>query len=434
MRQAARLGDPIGHSPSMSWLLRGLLIGAAIAVAGVVIAGTGGLAAAAIIGASAAAGAGLGELLSTMSWAPKEKCGFIFGVCSSDVFTNGIRAARAHLDVAQCSKHSTPHPPIAAGSGTVFINGLPAARIDDSIACGAVITGGSHNVFIGGGVAQTDPIQSEELVPGWVHTALFAVGLGAAIVLGGPIVAAAGTFGGLVGGEVGAKVGERFFGAGSDGQKWSMLAGSVAGGFLGVKGMPKGLDVHLQPSTLGMNGGNLRFVKKPSTPFKTVSMKEMYVGEHLPGHPVWRWHTGPNGKVRYLKDDELPDHELSIFKGKIYDALGRPFDTSSAISNHSGTGRAIYVMDEYGKIYASVKHEPGYFHHSSLAQGKPVAAAGELEVLDGELIAISDNSGHYQPGRVYSDQALEHLNEQGIDMRYVLIDFHHPPLYNSPDF
>jgi len=31
MPAAARLTDPIGHSPTMSWLLKGLLIGAAIA-------------------------------------------------------------------------------------------------------------------------------------------------------------------------------------------------------------------------------------------------------------------------------------------------------------------------------------------------------------------------------------------------------------------
>jgi len=433
MRKAARLGDPIGHSPSMSWLLRGLLIGAAIAVAGVVIAGTGGLAAAAIIGATAAAGAGLGELFSTMSWAPKEKCGLIFGACSSNVFTNGIKAARAHLDVAQCSKHSLPHPPIATGSGTVFINGLPAARIEDSIACGAVITGGSHNVFIGGGVTQTDMIHSEDFVPGWVHAALFAVGLGAAIVLGGPIVAAAGMFGGLVGGDVGTKVGERFFGAGSDGQKWSMLAGSFVGGFAGVKGVPKGLDVRVQPGTLGMGGGNISF-RLPGSPLKTTAMLERYIGEHNVGHPLWTRLKGPGAKVRYLTDNELPDYELIVFRGKLYDAAGSPFDTTNAESAHSGLGRAIYIIDAEGKIYASNFHQAGRFHHSSLARGKPVAAAGELEVLEGELVAISDRSGHYEPAREFSDQALSLFNEQGIDMRYVLVDFLRPDLPSSPSF
>jgi uncharacterized Zn-binding protein involved in type VI secretion len=414
MRKAARLGDPIGHTPSMSWLLRGLLIGAAIAVTGVVIAGTGGLAAAAIIGASAAAGAGLGELFSTMSWAPKEKCGFIFGVCSSNVFTNGIRAARAHLDVAQCSKHSLPHPPIATGSGTVFINGLPAARIEDSIACGALITDGSHNVFIGGGVTQTDPIQSEDLVPGWVHTALFAVGLGAAIVLGGPIVAAASTFGGLVGGDVGAKVGEQLFGAGSDGQKWSMLAGSMAGGFLGVKGVPKGLNVHVEPSTLGMSGGNVRISLK----YKTKAMDPGYVTEEIPGNNALNWRDLPGGAlVKYLSPTERAKTKLHFKDGKVYTDKGRLFDTSDA-----NGGRAIFVMDDSGNFYASNIHDVGEFHHSSLMAGKPVAAAGELDVTEGVITGISNRSGHYKPSHDHLMQAVKELRENKVDMRFVLID------------
>ncbi|WP_194727027.1 PAAR domain-containing protein [Noviherbaspirillum malthae] len=397
----------------MSWLLRGLLIGAAIAVAGVVIAGTGGLAAAAIIGATAVAGAGLGELLSTMSWAPKEKCGFIFGTCSSNVFTNGIKAARAHLDVAQCSKHSLPHPPIATGSGTVFINGFPAARIEDSVACGAVITGGSHNVFIGGGVVQTDPIQPEDLVPGWVHAALFAVGLGAAIVLGGPIVAAVGTFGSLVGGEVGGKIGERFSGAGSDGQKWSMLAGSLAGGFLGVKGVPKGLEVQVIPGTLGANGANVKFSTKAGTPkHKSVAMDASYESEHLPNNSVW-----PGQQVKYLTQAELEKYRLKFVDGKAYDAHGRPFDTLS-----SATGKAIFVMDESGNIYASKAAKVGEFHHSSFLAGRPVAGAGELEAISGEITAISDSSGHYKPNARIMKQVVAELEERGVVTDYILLE------------
>ena len=44
-----------------------------------------------------------------------------------------------------------PHPPntIAAGSKTVLIKGLPAARQLDLTGCGATIVSGSPNVFIG---------------------------------------------------------------------------------------------------------------------------------------------------------------------------------------------------------------------------------------------------------------------------------------------
>ena len=269
MPAAARISDPIGHSPTMNWLLAGLLAGAAIAVVGVAIIGTGGLAAVAIVGAGAAAGAGLGEVMSTMSWAPKEVTGMIAGVCSINVFTNAIPAARAHLDMVMCSKHAGPPIPIATGSGTVYINGMPAARVDDKTGCSAVITKGSSNVFIGGGTVQTDTINPENLVPGWVHAALLVVGVGAAVVLAGPVIAIGGLIGGVAGALGGGWLGGKVFGEGSDGQKWSSLAGSFVGGFLGAKGAPgawnflKRVEVSTIPGTLGANGGNIRVRLRP---------------------------------------------------------------------------------------------------------------------------------------------------------------------------
>ncbi|RJF98074.1 PAAR domain-containing protein [Noviherbaspirillum saxi] len=230
MPQAARLGDSIGHSPTMNWLLKGVVVGAAIGMASVAVIGTGGVAAAAIIGGLAATGAEVGELLSTMSWAPKEACGVISGKCSSNVFINGIPAARAHVDVVNCAKHSSSFLPIATGSATVYINGQAAARMGDKTGCSAVISDGSENVFIGSAAIQTDIICPENLVPGAIHTGLLVVGVGGAITLGGPIAATAGLIGGIVG-DIGIEwLGGKAFGNGSDGQKWTMLGSVFLGG------------------------------------------------------------------------------------------------------------------------------------------------------------------------------------------------------------
>jgi hypothetical protein len=64
----------------------------------------------------------------------------------------------------------------------------------------------------------------------------------------------------------------------------------------------------------------------------------------------------------------------------MYDASGAPFDTSDASTVFSAEGRAIFVMDENGDFYASKSQQVGRFHHSSLAGGEPVAAAGEMKV------------------------------------------------------
>jgi uncharacterized Zn-binding protein involved in type VI secretion len=244
MPKAARLTDPISHSPVMSGLLIGLLVGAAI---GIAVVGTGGLAAVAIVGASAAAGAGIFEVLSTMSFVPKEICGAIAGIGSPNVFTNSLAAARANLDFTLCSKHPGPPIPISTGSSTVFINGQPAARVDDTTFCGAVITTGSNNVYIGGGVTGT--IRPENLVPGWVHATLLVIGVGGALVgaaaavgvLAAVAVVGTGTVLGIGGGYLGAWLGGKLFGQGSDGQKALMLVGTIVGGSVAARGATAGL-------------------------------------------------------------------------------------------------------------------------------------------------------------------------------------------------
>ena len=63
---------------------------------------------------------------------------------SSTVFIDGLPAARQGDPL---TLHAKPdHPPhprkIAGGSSSVFIDGLPAARTGDAIDCGGVVIGG----------------------------------------------------------------------------------------------------------------------------------------------------------------------------------------------------------------------------------------------------------------------------------------------------
>ena len=109
---------------------------------------------------------------------------------SANVLVNGLPAARVG-DAESCHGGQ-----VAQGSTGVFINGRPAARKGDKTTCGAVIVGGSGNVFIGGGTTTRLPIQSE--VPQWVRWAAVVVGLlpalgGAARVFGSAIAEVAET-------------------------------------------------------------------------------------------------------------------------------------------------------------------------------------------------------------------------------------------------
>ncbi|WP_163512263.1 hypothetical protein [Fodinicola acaciae] len=149
-----------------------------------------------------------------------------------------------------------------------------------------------------------------------------------------------------------------------------------------------------------------KFAKKE---FKTTAMDSRYAGEHLPGNKVW-----PGSQVHYLDDAGRQQFRLFTKDGKLYDANGNPFDTSLGHSAHSGGGKAIFVMDKDGNLYASNFHSPGQFHHSSFLGGKPVASAGELSVRNGKLVELTDRSGHYKPAPEFTNQALSRLKAAGI--------------------
>lgn len=120
--------------------------------------------------------------------------------------------------------------------------------------------------------------------------------------------------------------------------------------------------------------------------------------------------------VQYLDDVERQRHKLHVDDdGLLRDADGDPFDTTHAGSIwHPQGGRAIFVMDQHGDIFASTEHTYGHFHHSSFLGGEPVGAAGELGVKDGKVQLISNNSGHYQPTKTNTYDFIKHLyNDKG---------------------
>ena len=161
------------------------------------------------------------------------------------------------------------------------------------------------------------------------------------------------------------------------------------------------------------------------SPYEVGSIQSQYVGEQYPNG--YFEHLNPNG-VTYL--DDVARQELRVFlrDGHLYDARGNLFDTSDGVSafGPGSSGRAIFVMDENGNLFASTEHRAAYFHHSSFFAGRDVAAAGELVAKDGRIEMITDRSGHYMPGRSRTMQMLNQLASQGIDLSQTVVDIFAP--------
>lgn len=127
-----------------------------------------------------------------------------------------------------------------------------------------------------------------------------------------------------------------------------------------------------------------------------------------------------NGVVQ-LGPTELEQHRVFVRDGKLYDVNGQPVDTSAASNHWTGNGQGVFVMDRYGNLYLSNAHEVGRFHHSSFLDGQPVAAAGEMEVHNGELVGVTDRSGHYKPDAGLLQQAMGQMKQQGVNFDHVNI-------------
>lgn len=157
-------------------------------------------------------------------------------------------------------------------------------------------------------------------------------------------------------------------------------------------------------------------------PYATQEMSPTYRGEHEERNSVWEYPL----RVEYLNEIERQRLRLYVIDGRLCTAEGVPLDTRSGTTAR-GDGRAVFVMDEHGNLYASTYHERGLFHHSSFLSGGNVAAAGELVVIDGILQTLTDSSGHYRPARGHTMQAVNQLRSLGIPITPGQVRFEAPP-------
>ncbi|SDC78932.1 hypothetical protein SAMN05192589_103228 [Paracidovorax valerianellae] len=149
----------------------------------------------------------------------------------------------------------------------------------------------------------------------------------------------------------------------------------------------------------------------PTAKFQhNVALFAEYAGEHLQGNKTWAT------SVTYLNAEQRQQYKLTVKDGKIFDAEGKPFDTRNGKTAcfGGGAGKAIFVMDHDGNLYASNYHAPGKFHHSSFLAGQPVAGAGEITVHNGEIQSLTRNSGHYRPSAAQLEQVAHSLSSQGL--------------------
>lgn len=118
--------------------------------------------------------------------------------------------------------------------------------------------------------------------------------------------------------------------------------------------------------------------------------------------------------IHYYSPAELRAAQVTFNNGKPFRLDGKPIKDLNGME---------YVMKPDGEILIMPHYfDPGRgsnvrLKHSSLNNGKPVAAAGHISVdSDGNIVRIDRRSGHYKPDRVQLKQFIEHLESLGVDL------------------
>lgn len=149
--------------------------------------------------------------------------------------------------------------------------------------------------------------------------------------------------------------------------------------------------------------------------YRTYPMRPKFVGEER-GEGEFGHH------IRYFTDAERIGLTLKACGGKLCDPAGKPLDPEVA-SHPKRSGTLLYAMTGDGTLYGTFDAELHVIHHSSLNAGRPVACAGEMMLIEGEVMEIDNTSGHYTPPAEALDQVVTQLHKLGVDLSRTKINY-----------
>ena len=146
--------------------------------------------------------------------------------------------------------------------------------------------------------------------------------------------------------------------------------------------------------------------------------------------------------AEYLRADQVVKYRVDIRSGLAYQqkwwlnsnswALADSsliMEGTKALQKKSGSddivirdGYSGYVMSQGGDLYSGPHFAPANGktevarYHSSYFNGEPILCAGDIKIVDGVIVEISNRSGHYRPPPQKLSMAVEILAVQGVSL------------------
>ena len=138
--------------------------------------------------------------------------------------------------------------------------------------------------------------------------------------------------------------------------------------------------------------------------FTPVPMRSEYAGETTRDH----------NRVYYYSESTIESHRVRIQSGILID------QSNARVTSYLNQS-SIYVITSDREIFLSRYSRHGQVHHSSLSAGAPTLAAGQMIVVDGVILAIDLQSGHYRHPASYYEFLAKFLSDRGVDVSKVLM-------------
>lgn len=162
----------------------------------------------------------------------------------------------------------------------------------------------------------------------------------------------------------------------------------------------------------------------PADRYQTYPLGAKYQGEQ-------RGESSFGHTIKYFTDEERKALVLKPCGGKLCDATGKPLDPEVAkYPERSGT--LLYAMTGDGTLLGTFDAKLHVVHHSSLNAGRPVACAGEMMLVEGEVLEIDNTSGHYAPPAEALDQVVTQLRALGVDLSHTKVNYFGMPDRQAP--
>jgi hypothetical protein len=127
----------------------------------------------------------------------------------------------------------------------------------------------------------------------------------------------------------------------------------------------------------------------------------------------------------FLDPAQRDNHRVVIHDGQFLsrqlDNSFQPADTKNNTTK-AGAGHAAFVLNNKGEL-SLFNHSGGEeaFYHSSLNAQAYVFGAGEIQMVNGQMTAITADSGHYRPDLMTVVQVLQYFQDRQVDISNVVV-------------